>query len=175
MDSAEIHRELLNHQTDCYRSARYWACREVFWSIIDHVCKFVIFLTSGGAICLRAISNDPQSIGWCTASALASFILESFAIQGRISFAVRQCQRYNTIRMLFPIDESKEDTKLLKRIRDERLKIENDETVVLECLDVYCHNKQCVAEDRPEDMWPMTMWQKTVGLVSPLSYKRPSA
>ena len=173
MDPTGIHREFLNLQSDCYRSARYWTCREVFWCFIDHVCKFVIFLTSGGAACLNAFGNDPKSIGWCVASAIASFILESFAVQGRISFAVRQCQRYNTILTLFPIDETEDDVKLLKRIRNERLKVEKDETVILECLDVHCHNKQCVAEDRREDMRPMTLWQKTVGRVFPLGYKPP--
>lgn len=173
MNSTEIHREFLNIQSDCYRSARYWAYREIFWSFIDHICKLVIFLTSGGAICLKAISNNPQGVGWCAASALASFILESFAVQGRISFAIRQCQRYNTILTLFPVDESEENANLLKRVRNERLKVETDETVILECLDVFCHNKQCTAENRPEDMWPMTWLQKTFGRVFPLGYTPP--
>lgn len=72
-----------------------------------------------------------------------------------------------------PIDESEENLGLLKRIRNERLIIEKDETILLECLDVHCHNKQCVAEDRREDMRPMTLWQKTVGRVFPLGYKPP--
>ncbi|MBQ2629949.1 MAG: hypothetical protein IJG13_09760 [Kiritimatiellae bacterium] len=171
MNSTKIHKEFLNHQSDCYRSARYWAYREMFWSIVDHVCKLVIFITSAGAVCIKAIGSDPASVGWCAASALAAFILESFAVQGRISFAIRQCQRYTAVHLLFPIDKSEENMGLLKRIRNERLIVEKDETVILECLDVHCHNKQCVAEDRREDMRPMTLWQKTVGRVFPRGYK----
>ena len=170
MNSTEIHREFLNHQSDCYRSARYWAYREIFWSIVDHVCKLVVFITSGGAVCVKAVGGDPASVGWCAASALAAFILESFAVQGRISFAIRQCQRYNAVLLLFPIDESEENLGLLKRIRNERLIIEKDETILLECLNVYCHNKQCIAEDRPEDMWPMTRFQKMIGIWVPFDY-----
>ena len=171
MNSKEIHKDFLNHQSDCYRSARYWAYREMAWSIVDHVCKLVIFITSAGAVCVKAIGGDPASVGWCAASALAAFVLESFAVQGRISFAIRQCQRYNAVLLLFPIDESEENIGLLKRIRNERLMVEKDETILLECLDVYCHNKQCLAENRQEDMWPMTRFQKTVGIIFPFSYK----
>ena len=170
MTSEEIHRAFLDHQTDCYRSARYWACREIFWSFVDHVCKLAVFVTSAGAVCVKAVGGDPASVGWCAASALAAFVLESFAVQGKISFAIRQCQRYNAVLTLFPIDESEETLALLKRIRNERLKVEKDETVILECLDVRCHNKQCVAEGRPEDARPLTWFQKTFGLVFPSGY-----
>lgn len=170
MTSEEIHRAFLDHQTDCYRSARYWACREIFWSFVDHLCKLAVFVTSAGAVCVKAVGGDPASVGWCAASALAAFVLESFAVQGKISFAIRQCQRYNAVLSLFPIDESEETLALLKRIRNERLKIETEETVILECLDVRCHNKQCVAEGRPEDARPLTFFQKTFGLVFPISY-----
>lgn len=170
MTSEEIHRAFLDHQTDCYRSARYWACREIFWSFVDHVCKLAVFVTSAGAVCVKAVGGDPASVGWCAASALAAFVLESFAVQGKISFAIRQCQRYNAVLSLFPIDESEETLALLKRIRNERLKIETEETVILECLDVRCHNKQCVAEGRPEDARPLTFFQKTFGLVFPIGY-----
>ena len=170
MTSEEIHRAFLDHQTDCYRSARYWACRELFWNFVDPLCKLAVFVTSAGAVCVKAVGGDPASVGWCAASALAAFVLESFAVQGKISFAIRQCQRYNAVLSLFPIDESEETLALLKRIRNERLKIETEETVILECLDVRCHNKQCVAEGRPEDARPLTFFQKTFGLVFPISY-----
>lgn len=170
MSPAEIHRAFLNHRSDCYRSARYWACREVFWSFVEHLCKLAVFVTSAGAVCVTTIGGDPSSAGWCAASALAAFILESFAVQGRISFAVRQCQRYNTVLTFFPIDESEETPALLKRVRNERLAVEKDETVILECLDVLCHNRQCIAEDRPEDVRPLTGFQKTFGLVFPFRY-----
>ena len=170
MNTEEIHLAFLNHQSDCYRSARYWACREIFWSFVDHVCKLVVFVTSAGAVCVQAVGGDPASVGWCAASALATFVLESFAVQGRITFSVKQCQRYNALLTLFPIDESEETPGLLKRIRNERLMVEKDETIILECLDVRCHNKQCIAEGRPEDVRPLTWFQKTFGLVFPIRY-----
>lgn len=170
MTTEEIHLDFLDQKTDCCRSARYWACRELFWNFVDHLCKLAVFVTSAGAVCVKAVGGDPASVGWCAASALAAFVLESFAVQGKISFAIRQCQRYNAVLSLFPIDESEETLALLKRIRNERLKIETEETVILECLDIRCHNKQCVAEGRPEDARPLTFFQKTFGLVFPISY-----
>ena len=170
MDPQALHQAFANHQSDCYRSARYWACREMFWRFIDHGCKLIIFLTSAGAVCLKAIGNDPKSIGWCAAAALATFMLEALAIQGRITFAVKQCQRYNTILTLFPIDESEEDAKLLKRIRNERLMVEKDETIILECLDVLCHNKQCISEGRRNDMVKLNPFERWVGIFLPISY-----
>jgi len=170
MNTADLHKAFLDHQSDCYRSARYWACREIFWSFVDHVCKLIVFVTSAGAVCIQAVGGNPASVGWSAASALATFALESFAVQGRIAFAVRQCQRYNALLTLFPIDETEETVGLLKRIRNERLMVEKDETVLLECLDVRCHNKQCYAEGRPEDMRPLTWFQKTLGLVFPFRY-----
>ena len=75
MNAEEIHLAFLNHQSDCYRSARYWACREIFWSFVDHVCKLIVFVTSAGAVCVQAVGGDPASVGWCAASALAAFAL----------------------------------------------------------------------------------------------------
>lgn len=74
--------------------------------------------------------------------------------------------------MLFPIDEEEENVALLKRIRNERLLIEKDETVILDCVNVKCHNQQCLAENRDEDMVELNLWEKTVGQVFPVSYHR---
>ena len=165
-----IHQAFADQQSDCYRSARYWACRETFWRFIDHLCKLFIFLTSAGAVCLKAIDRDPAGTGWCAAAALATFVLEAFAVQGKITFAVKQCQRYAAILALFPIEESEEDARLLKRIRNERLMVEKDETVVLPCLDVICHNRQCVAEGRLGDRVKLSWFEWLVGRFVPIGY-----
>ena len=174
MTPEELHQAFAEQQSDCYRSARYWACRETFWRFIDHLCKLFIFLTSAGAVCIQAIGEDAAGTGWCAAAALATFILESFAVQGKITFAVKQCQRYATILTLFPIDESEEDAKLLKRIRNERLMIEKDETIILECLDVICHNKQCLAENRLEDMVKLNWIERWIGRFLPIGFNKKS-
>ncbi len=171
MNPNELHQAFADQQSDCYRSARYWACREVFWRFVDHLCKLFIFLASAGGVCVVAAGQDPTGVGWCAASALATFALEAFAVQGKVTFAVRQCQRYATILTLFPIDGTEETPALLKRIRNERLMVEKDETVVLECLDVLCHNRQCVAEGRNADVAPLTWFQRTVGSVLPFCYR----
>ena len=170
MTQEETHQEFANQQSDCYRSARYWACREVFWRFVDHVCKLFIFFTSAGAVCVKAIGSDPASVVWCATAAFASFILESFAIQGKIVFAVKQCQRYKAILALFPIDETEESIKLLKRIRNERLNVEKDETIILECLDVICHNKQCISENRLDDIMKLNVLERTIGRFFPIGF-----
>jgi hypothetical protein len=175
MDPQALHQAFADQQSDCYRSARYWACRETFWRFIDHLCKLAIFLTSAGAVCIQAVGGNPAGTGWCAAAALATFALESFAVEGKITFAVKQCQRYSTILMLFPVDETEEDAQLLKRIRNERLMVEKDETILLECLDVFCHNKQCVAEGREDDMVRLTFVERWVGCYFPMAYKKKAA
>ena len=172
MENEVLHRQFTDHQFSCYRSSRYWAAREIFWRFIDHLCKLLIFVTSAGAVCIKAIGGDPAAIGWIAAAALSAYILESFAVQGKITFASRQCQRYVTVLMLFPIEEGEETPALLKRIRNERLMVEKDETILLECLDVFCHNKECVAEGRPEDAIPLTWFQRWIGCYLPFSFKR---
>ena len=174
MNSQELHQAFIDQQSDCYRSARYWACRETFWRFIDHLCKLFIFLTSAGAVCIQVIGKDPAGKVWCAAAALATFVLESFAVQGKITFAVKQCQRYATILTLFPIDESEEDAKLLKRIRNERLMVEKDETITLECLDVICHNKQCLSENRLDDMVKLNWIERWIGRFLPIGFKKKS-
>lgn len=171
MEPNEIHQAFANHQTDCYRSIRYWACRETFWRFVDHVCKLFIFVTSAGAVCIKAIGGDPASVGWCAASAMATFVLESFAVQGKITFAVKQCQRYSMLLTLFPVDETEEDIRLLKRIRNERLMVEKDETILLECLDVHCHNKQCVAENRLDDIVKLSWIERWIGVFLPIGFR----
>ena len=172
MTPEELHQAFAEQQSDCYRSARYWACRETFWRFIDHLCKLFIFLTSAGAVCIQAIGGNPAGTGWCAAAALATFVLESFAVQGKITFAVKQCQRYATILTLFPIDESEEDAKLLKRIRNERLMVEKDETIILECLDVICHNKQCLSGNRLDDMVKLNWIERWIGRFLPIGFKK---
>lgn len=172
MTPEELHQAFADHQADCNRSVRYWACRETFWRFVDHVCKLFIFLTSSGATCIAATGGDSKNVGWCAASAMATFILESFAVQGKITFAVKQCQRYSMLLTLFPIDENEEDVRLLKRIRNERLMVEKDETIILECLDVHCHNKQCLSENRLGDMVKLNWFERWIGTVLPVGYNR---
>ena len=121
---------------------------------------------------LKALNLDSDNVGWAAAAAIATFVLESFAVQGKITFAVKQCQRYATLLALFPIDGEDGDAKLLKRIRNERLMVEKDETVILECLDVHCHNKQCVAENRLGDMVKLSWFERWIGTVLPFGYNR---
>ena len=73
---------------------------------------------------------------------------------------------------LFPIDENEEDVRLLKRIRNERLMVEKDETIILECLDVHCHNKQCLSENRLGDMVKLNWFERWIGTVLPVGYNR---
>ena len=156
---------------DLERSIRYWACRETFWRFVDHVCKLFIFVTSSGAVCIQAVDGNPSNTGWCAASAMATFLLESFAVQSKITFAVKQCQRYAALLTLFPIDETEQDARLLKRIRNERLMVEKDETIILDCLNVHCHNKQCVSENRLDDLVKLSFIERWVGVYLPIGFK----
>ena len=175
MAQEELHSLFCDQQSDCGRSARYWNCREVFWRFVDHLCKLLIFLASSGSVCLAAIGLNPEALCWSAAAALATFILETFAVQGKVTFAIKQAQRYVSLLTLFPIDETEEDVELLKRIRNERLMIEKDETIILDCVNVKCHNLQCLAENRKQDMVEMTFWEKTLGQILPMTYHRANA
>lgn len=62
----------------------YRACREVFWRFVDHLCRLFIFLASAGGVCVVAAGQDPTGVGWCAASALVTFALEAFAVQGKV-------------------------------------------------------------------------------------------
>ena len=173
MDKDKLHQEFESHHFACCRDARYWAHREVFWRFIDHVCKLFIFLAASGAVCIKAFGGDASSLKWCAAAALATFALESFAVQEKITFAMKHSQRYTALLMIFPINDGEESEALLKRIRNERLRIEVEETILLDCLSVICHNEQCEAEGLSAYKVKIGWFRRTVGRYFPIGFEMP--
>lgn len=70
-----------------------------------------------------------------------------------------------------PVDEEDGTEELLREIVARREEIEKDDDAGFRCLDVLCHNEECLAQGLEKFMKPLSFWQRYVGTILPLKYK----
>ncbi len=69
-----------------------------------------------------------------------------------------------------PANEESGTEKVLQEIVARREEIEKDDTVGFRCLDVLCHNEECLARGLNNDIIHLSWWQRHVGLILPINF-----
>lgn len=80
---------------------------------------------------------------------------------------------FSELAKLFPVDLAKGDEALYERIRNAREEIEKTDGKLCECLDVRCHNEECLSRGWPEQCYPLTWWQRNVLVYLNVGYRGP--
>ena len=159
---------------DLERSIRYWSSRSIVWSGIVQAAA-ITTAVSGSAAVATVFNYKIASVIFAAVASLCGILAASFDAPSRARFCTERISLYTELLARCPMEgcDEKETQELLEQIRAERLRLEASETVILECLDVECHNKTCRALGRLHDIKPTTRLQRTLGRLIPLPYREP--
>ena len=159
---------------DLERSIRYWSSRSIVWAGIVQAAA-ITTAVSGSAAVATVLSCKTASIVFAAVAAICGILSASFDAPSRARFCTERISLYTELLARCPMEgcDEKETPELLEQIRADRLRLEASETVILECLDVECHNKTCRALGRLHDIRRTTWLQRTLGRLIPLPYHEP--
>lgn len=102
-----------------------------------------------------------------TAISIAAVILKA---SERVKHHMSQKAAMGSLLQRFPVDLSSVTEAALKELRDERLQIEKADGVILSCLDVMCHNEQCIADGSDHAVRKLSWFQSHFGTWLPVPY-----
>jgi len=173
MEKEELSTKFASMRFDLDRSIRYWSSRSVIWAAIVQAAAIATAISGSAAI--ATVSNCAgASVAFAAVAALCGILSASFDAPNRARFCTERVSLYTDLLARCPADGSgeKETPELYEKIRAARLRLESAETVILECLDVECHNKTCRAMGI-DDEHPTTFIQRTVGRLFPIPYHAP--
>ena len=175
MDDITLAKRFDAMRFDLERSIRYWSSRSVVWSGLVQAASITTAITGSAAIATLANESNVMPIIFAAVASLCGIFSAAFDAPSRARFCIERISLYSELLARCPLDgcSSKETEDLLSEIRAARLRLEASETVVLECLDVICHNKVCVAMGREESKHRLTWFQRVVGRILPIPYVEP--
>ncbi len=80
---------------------------------------------------------------------------------------------FSEIAKLFPVDLEKGDEELFVRIRNAREDVEKTDGSICECLDIRCHNDECLSRGWADQCHPLSWLQRNVLVYFPVRYTEP--
>lgn len=170
MEPVTITKKMSNAKWGVERSMLYHESRVFFWESLSFVSKLFEFLLNSAA-CVLLFDGSATFTKWFVlVSAILSFLAIIMNCSKRIKHNMAQKARYGRLLAKFPVDEDDFTKDILAQISKERLKIEEDESVILDCLNAVCHNKLCDVYDLPDEKWEVSLLCATVGRMIPIPH-----
>lgn len=155
------------------RSKRYHAARAFHHQFLA-VALQVVELCASSVVLFNWLSSFPTLQ---RAVLIAAAIVAGLAIIHQLLKAqaahMEKKGAFSEIAKLFPVDLEKGDEALLARIRNAREDIERTDGPLCECLDIRCHNDECLSRGWPDQCLPLSWLQRNVLVYLPVRYTEP--
>ena len=174
MNKEEIADAIYGQRFSIRRSIRYHEHRIVFWDALAFVAKVLEFIpTSTAFVFIFSGKGGQYALQWVLlGAAFFSFLAIILDAHRRVKHQSQQRARMCELDLRIPHNLEAVSEAMLEDIYASRRRIELDDGVILPCLNVICHNEQCVAEGQLADLAELTFIQKTLGRYFPISYTK---
>ena len=175
MTNEEIAERHYALRSDLERGLRYYGAMRNRCSLLAFVLQSVIALSASASFAALLADLSPAlQKGLALVAAAASLLSLAERSGKRADAYARKRARFSEILRQLPVDYAEWTVGTLTQLTRERLEVEADEGPLYECLDVVCHNQQCLADGRPDEIRPLSWWQEYVLRFLPVRYKPPA-
>lgn len=169
----ELLRAFQGMQFGVEKSKRYHTARAFHHQVLA-VAFQIVELCASSAVLFNWLSSAPrlQHAVLAVAAIIAGLALVHQSLKKQ-SMHMEKKGAFAEIAKLFPADLSKGDESLFERIRNAREDIEKNDGKICECLDVLCHNDECLSRGWPDQCLPLSWLQRNVLVYLPVRYTEP--
>ena len=162
-------------RSDLERGLRYYGAMRNRCSLLAFLLQSVVALSASASFAgLLADFSPTLQKGLALAAAATSLLALAERSGKRADAYARKRARFSEILRQLPVDYEKWTVETLESLTKARIEVEADEGPLYECLDVVCHNQQCLADGRPDEIRPLSWWQEYVLRFLPVRYDGPA-
>ena len=171
MTADDLYREMYAQRFTAECSMRYHEHRAAFYQFALTGSQWLEAMLGASAFCVL-LAGIPVIIAKVITAAITAVSMLAIILKSseRLKHHMSQKARLGTLLQNFPADLKSATEREFKKLRDGQLEIQKDDGRILDCLNVICHNAQCVAKGRADAIHPLTRLQSTFGSWLPLRY-----